>query len=221
MDGRKCQTIMTVAIRKKHTLSLEASILALSPNRPSTPLSTLPGKSMLREFGETMIGAVVLATIIVLFVARAFTVDGPSMLPTLQTGERLLIDKITYRLREPHRGDVIVFRYPSDPRQYYIKRVVGLPGDEVKISSGTLYVNGLAIHEEYINGPILGTYGPHTVSEGHYFVLGDNRNNSEDSRSQRVGEIPRHLIVGRALMRYWPLPRSGLIDSEPVVWASP
>lgn len=168
-----------------------------------------------------MVGAVVLAAIIVLFVARAFTVDGPSMQPTLHTGERLLIDKVTYRLRDPHRGDVVVFRYPSDPRQYYIKRVVGLPGDEIRITGGLLHINGTAIHEEYTIGPIFGEYGPYTVPDGRYFVLGDNRNNSEDSRSHRVGAVPRDLIIGRALVRYWPLPRTGIIDSEPVVWASP
>lgn len=184
-------------------------------------MPTVQSKTMLREFGETMVGALVLAAIIVLFVARAFTVDGPSMLPTLQTGERLLIDKITYRIREPRRGDVIVFRYPSDPRQYYIKRVVGLPGDDVHITGGLLYINGSVIHEEYTSGPIQREYGPYTVPNGSYFVLGDNRNNSEDSRSRGVGAVPRDLIVGRALMRFWPLPRTGLIDSEPVAWASP
>lgn len=195
--------------------------MALSPYRPSSSLPTAQHKTMLREFGETMIGAIVLATIIILFVARAFTVDGPSMLPTLQTGERLLIDKVTYRLRAPHRGDVIVFRYPKDPSQYYIKRVVGLPGDEVHISGGLLYINGSVIHEEYTAGPISRDYGPYTVPADSFFVLGDNRNNSEDSRSTGVGAVPRDLIVGRALVRFWPLPRTGIIDSEPVAWASP
>lgn len=180
----------------------------------------LDPRSRFRQFGETLLGAVALAALIILFVARAFTVEGPSMQPTLQAGERLIVDQITYRLREPRRGDVIVFRYPSDPRQYYIKRLVGLPGDVIRITGGVLYVNGQAIHEAYVLGPTLGEYGPYTVPEGHYFVLGDNRNNSEDSRSKTVGPVPRQLIVGRALVRYWPLPRSGWIRMDSVAWAS-
>lgn len=175
---------------------------------------------MLREFARTMAGAFVLAILVILFVARAFTVDGPSMQPTLQSGERLLIDKISYRFREPQRGDVVVFRYPSDPRQYYIKRVVGLPGDTVQIAGGELYINGILIKEEYTSGPIVGDFGPLVVPPGEYFVLGDNRNNSEDSRSRRVGTIPRESIVGKAFVRYWPLSRSGRIDSAAVAWAS-
>lgn len=195
--------------------------MGLSPYRPPLSPATSPGKSVFRELGETLLGAIVLAVIIILFVARAFTVDGPSMQPTLHTGERLLIDKITYRFREPNHGDVIVFRYPSDPNQYYIKRVVGLPGDEVRISGGLLYVNGVSIQEDYTNGPTHGEFGPYIVPEHHYFVLGDNRNNSEDSRSRRVGPVPRDLVVGRAVVRYWPLPKTGLIESDDVAWASP
>lgn len=195
--------------------------MGLSPYRSSISGHTSAGKSVFRELGETLLTAASLAILILLFVARAFTVDGPSMQPTLQSGERLLIDKISYYFREPTYGDVIVFRYPADPSQYYIKRVVGLPGDVIAISKGLLYVNGKPIVEEYINGPTFGAFGPYTVPEGHYFVLGDNRNNSEDSRSSRVGPIPRELIVGRAAVRYWPLPRTGLIDSEGVAWASP
>lgn len=195
--------------------------MGLVPNRSPISAHTPSGKSVFREFGETILTAAALATLILLFVARAFTVDGPSMQPTLQSGERLLIDKISYYFREPSYGDVIVFRYPADPSQYYIKRVVGLPGDVISIARGMLFVNGQPIVEEYINGPTFGTFGPYTVPEGHYFVLGDNRNNSEDSRSARVGPIPRELIVGRAAVRYWPLPRTGFIDSVSVAWASP
>lgn len=194
--------------------------MGVSPYRPPSLRPSAEPRSKFREFGETLLGAVALAVVIILFVARAFTVDGPSMQPTLRTGERLLIDKITYRLRYPHRGDVVVFRYPSDPSQYYIKRVVGLPGDVIRITGGFLHVNGHVIHEEYTNGPTLGEFGPYKVPEDHFFVLGDNRNNSEDSRSRSVGPVPRELIVGRAVMRYWPLPRSGWIDSESVAWAS-
>lgn len=164
-----------------------------------------PRKSPLREYVETLVGAAILALFIMTFVARAFTVDGPSMLPTLEDGQRLLVDRLTYRFQDPQRGDVIVFRYPANPRQHFIKRIIGVPGDQIVISRGTVYVNGVALEEPYINGPMFGSFGPVVVPPDHYFVLGDNRNNSEDSRDRRVGFVPRELIVGRAIWRYWPL----------------
>ncbi|MGI6542570.1 MAG: signal peptidase I [Limnochordia bacterium] len=175
------------------------------------------------EFGEylsTLLGAVFLAVFVILFIARAFTVEGPSMLPTLHTGERLLIDKVTYRLRTPRRGEVIVFRYPADPEQYFIKRVIGLPGDTVVIRGGKVYVNDQCLEEDYVTSPILGEFGPYMVPEQSYFVLGDNRNNSEDSRSERVGYVSDELIIGRAIWRYWPITRVGHIADSPVL-ASP
>lgn len=166
-----------------------------------------PTKSPLREYVETLVGAAVLAVLIMTFVARAFTVDGPSMLPTLEDGQRLLVDRLTYRFREPERGDVVVFRYPANPSQHFIKRIIGVPGDEVFISRGTVFVNGVALEEDYVNGPMFTSraFGPIVVEPDTYFVLGDNRNNSEDSRDRRVGLVPRGHIVGRALWRYWPI----------------
>lgn len=166
-----------------------------------------PAKSPLREYVETLVGAAVLAVLIMTFVARAFTVEGPSMLPTLEDGQRLLVDRLTYRFRPPERGDVIVFRYPANPREHFIKRIIGIPGDEVLITRGTVYVNGVPLDEKYVNGPMFTArpFGPIVVEPDTYFVLGDNRNNSEDSRDRRVGLVPRSHIVGRALWRYWPI----------------
>lgn len=162
-------------------------------------------KSPVREYLETLIGAAVLAVFIMTFVARAFTVDGPSMLPTLEHGQRLLVDRITYRFQPPQRGDVVVFRYPFNPREHFIKRIIGVPGDEVRIVSGTVYLNGVPLQESYLNGRMLPRhFGPIIVEEDTYFVLGDNRNNSEDSRDRRVGLVPKKNLVGRALWRYWP-----------------
>lgn len=171
-----------------------------------------------REYAETIVGAVIMALLIMTFVARAFTVDGPSMMPTLHHGERLLVDKLTYRFAEPQRGDIVVFRYPSDPRQHFIKRLIGLPGDTVEVRDGRVLVNGVALEENYVLQPPLGRYGPRTVPEGAYFVLGDNRNNSEDSRDPRVGFVPRDHLVGRALWRYWP-PRRMLVFARPTAFA--
>lgn len=141
------------------------------------------------------------------FVGRAFTVEGPSMLPTLHSGERLVVERVTYLFRPPHRGEVIVFRYPLNPREFFVKRVVGLPGDRVAIRGGYLWVNGQRLEEEYVNARALRPFPEVQVPPDHYFVMGDNRNNSEDSRDPRVGFIPRELVVGRAIWRYWPVER--------------
>ncbi|WP_324717052.1 signal peptidase I [Carboxydochorda subterranea] len=163
------------------------------------------------EFVKTLAGAAILAFLIMTFVARAFTVDGPSMLPSLHNGERLMVDKLTYRFREPQRGEIVVFRYPEDPREHFIKRIIGVPGDWIETGGGRVYVNGRALDEPYLDAPTLGRFGPVQVPPGHYFVMGDNRNNSEDSRDPRVGFVPRNLIEGRALWRFWPLTQMGVL----------
>lgn len=133
------------------------------------------------------------------------------MEPSLHDGERLLVDKVTYRFREPRRGEIVVFGYPKDPRRKFIKRIIGLPGDVVEIRNRQLYINGTPIQEEYIRGPMYQPFGPFTVPEGTVWVLGDNRNNSEDSRFADVGAVPMERIVGRALLIYWPLTEGGII----------
>lgn len=160
---------------------------------------------------ETLIGAVLLAAFIMIFIARAFTVDGPSMMPTLNHGERLLVDKISYRFAEPSRGEIVVFKYPANPSEHFIKRVVGLPGDEVEVANGIVKVNGKVVEEDYISAPPRQGFSPKVVPEGHYFVLGDNRNNSQDSRDSRVGFVPEELLVGRAIWRYWPLSKLEIV----------
>lgn len=127
------------------------------------------------------------------------------MLPTLHHGDRLMIDKVSYRLRDPRYGEIVVFRFPANPRQRFIKRVIGLPGDTIEIKQHKVYLNGNPLNEEYVNGTMYGNFGPFVVPENTVFVLGDNRNNSADSRYQEVGPIPNELIIGRALFQFWPL----------------
>lgn len=170
-----------------------------------------PDKSELREYLEAFGIAIVLAVFIITFIAQSFLVQGASMEPTLHNGERLMVDKLTYRFRPPRRGEIIVFRYPTDPRRKFIKRIMGLPGDQVEVRRHQLYINGKVLEEPYINGPTYGDFGPIVVPEGAFFVLGDNRNNSDDSRFSDVGPVPRKLVVGRALVRYWPPLRVGLV----------
>lgn len=169
-------------------------------------------KSIVREYVEATVTAVALALFIMAFIARSFSVEGSSMVPTLHNGERVLVDEISYRLVEPARGEIIVFRLPANPRERYIKRIIGLPGDTVEIRDGHVVVNGEPLNEDYLSEPIYGDFGPYRVPENSYFVLGDNRNNSEDSRFRRVGYVPRRYIVGRAIFRYWPLSKIGMLS---------
>jgi signal peptidase I len=175
-------------------------------------------KSVLREYVESIVTAVVLALIIITFIAQSFLVQGSSMEPGLHNGQRLLVEKLSYRFRPPKRGEIVVFRYPLDPRRKFIKRIIGIPGDEIFIKDRRVYLNGLPLEENYINGPTYGTYGPAIVPPDSYFVLGDNRNNSDDSRFPDVGFVPRKNIVGRALFVYWPVFQARVIR-QPAIFA--
>ena len=163
--------------------------------------------SVIMEYVNACIVAVVLAAFIMTFVARSFVVQGSSMEPTLYNGERLLVNRFIYRFREPQRGDIIVFRYPQDPRQMFIKRVIGVPGDELMISGGMVYVNGTGLNEPYIAESSTREYGPALVPTKRVFVLGDNRNNSQDSTDDSVGMVPFGSIQGKAFVVYWPVDR--------------
>lgn len=173
-------------------------------------------KSEIREYIEALIISVVLAGLIITFVAQSFLVEGSSMEPSLHHGQRLLVEKVSYHFSQPKRGEVVVFKYPGDQRRKFIKRVIGVPGDEITIRSGFLYINGQRLEEDFINGPTYGTYsaptfGPVLVPDGHFFVLGDNRRNSDDSRYPDVGFVPSKNLVGRALFIYWPLTQVALV----------
>lgn len=154
------------------------------------------------------IGTILLALVISLtfrvYVAEARWVPSESMLPTIRVGDRLIIDKLTYRFREPRRGEIITFRSPpsSGLDEVMIKRVIGLPGDTICIKSGTVYLNGKPLTEPYELDRPIQDYGPVTVPSGSLFVMGDNRNNSFDSRYW--GCVPRKLVEGRAWARYYP-----------------
>jgi len=164
--------------------------------------------SFLREALETLILAVVLFAGINLLTAR-IRVEGASMLPTLRNGEFVLVNRLAYRFGEPQRGDVIVFHYPKNPTQEYVKRVIGLPGDVVEIERRQVKVNGEILDEVYIaEAP---RYQVQTrVPPDTLFVLGDNRNNSSDSHSW--GPVPMENLVGKAVFVYWPPPEWGSIQ---------
>lgn len=149
--------------------------------------------------------AVVMALVIRTFVVELYIVDGPSMRPTLQHEERLVVSKFIYKLRPPERGEVLIFRYPRDPSRDFIKRVIAIGGDTLEIKDGRVYVNGQMQREDYILEKTRTEYPKVTIPEGTVFVMGDNRNNSDDSRYADVGFVPFDLIKGKALLIFWPL----------------
>lgn len=149
--------------------------------------------------------AVVLAFFIRYFIVELYMVEGPSMRPTLVNSERLVVNKFIYRFKTPERGDILIFRYPRDPSRDFIKRVIAIPGDSIEIKDGRVYLNGQLQNETYILEKTRGSYGLATVPAGTVFVMGDNRNNSEDSRFKDVGFVPYDLIKGKAVVIFWPL----------------
>lgn len=151
----------------------------------------------------TIVVAIVVALIVRLFVFEITRVDGPSMLPTLHTDEQILVNKLSYAFGgQPQRMDVIICKYEGYD-SYFVKRVVGLPGESISIKDGELYINGKVIEDNNKLEKITDDFGPVTVPEGHVFVMGDNRNDSMDSR--QVGAIPLDDVVGHAMVIVWPL----------------
>jgi signal peptidase I len=165
---------------------------------------------------ETLVLSVVLFVGINMVSAR-IRVDGASMEPTLLSGEYVVVSRLSYRLGSPQRGDIIVFHFPRNPEEEYIKRVIGLPGDEVEVKSGSVYVNGELLEEGYLQ--VTTRYnGAWKVPEGQLFVLGDNRNNSSDSHDW--GTVPMEYVIGKAVLVYWPPPAWGLVDHVPLANAA-
>ncbi|MGD0708476.1 MAG: signal peptidase I [Anaerolineaceae bacterium] len=169
------------------------------PEAKSQP-KPISHKQLVIEFVQTVLLAVILYALIDAVVARV-RVENISMEPTLMPGEFLLVNKLAYHLGSLQRGDIIVFHYPGDPSQDYIKRIIGLPGDDIKVQSGEVMVNGFALTETYISAPPE-YQGEWVVPTDSLFVLGDNRNSSSDSHSW--GYVPESFVIGRAIFIYWP-----------------
>lgn len=160
--------------------------------------------------------ALAIAVLIGVFVIQPVKVEGTSMLPRLHDGERIFINRFIYNFKKIERGDIVVFYYPKDPGKNFIKRVIGLPGDEITISNGKLRINGQLVPENYLSKDYTTNISaPHTwvVEPHHYFVMGDNRDASNDSRSW--GYVPEMYIYGKAVFRYWPLSEAGGIGDDP------
>ena len=176
-------------------------------------------KNILKEILSTSIYilcVLILTYLIIHFVGQRTEVIGSSMEPTLQSADNLIVEKITYRFRDPQRYDIIVFPYKYLKKTYYIKRIIGLPGEKVYIDSeGNIYINDELLEESYgketiLNAGLAST--PITLGDDEYFVMGDNRNDSQDSRDPSVANIKRDDIIGRAWVRIWPFSKFGKIQ---------
>jgi len=154
---------------------------------------------------QTLFSAAVYATLIVTFGFQVARVDGLSMAPTLEDHDRLIVNKLVYELGDPRPGDIVMLYYPLNPEKMFVKRVIAKEGDTVRIVDGHVDVNGIPVHDDYVPQEFRShdDWGPQVVQQGYYFVMGDHRNNSSDSR--HWGMVPKKYIVGKVKVRWWPL----------------
>lgn len=158
--------------------------------------------------------------LVITFVGQRTEVEGASMENTLHNGDNLIVDKLSYRFHDPERFDIIVFPFQFQDNTYYIKRIIGLPGETVQImDDGSIYINGEKLEENYgmevIKPETIGRAAePIELGEDEYFVMGDNRNNSSDSRTDMVGNIKRENIIGKAWLRIWPVSNFGVLQHQ-------
>jgi|SRR5579883_99529 signal peptidase I len=181
-----------------------------------TPLSEKHTR-LIREVIET-IALTLLVFLVIRFAVQSFRVDGASMEPGLHTDEFVLVDKLSYLFQGPQRGDVIVFHYPLDTSKDFIKRVIGLPGDTVQTTSTSVIVDGQTLHEPYISVPFNFGSNIWKLGPNQFFVMGDHRDNSLDSRTW--GPLDRSYIIGKAVAVYWPVSNLELINTYPSVYAA-
>ena len=186
------------------------------PNQPAADLEKTDWKRFLIDLFET-VGLALILFLAINTVSARVRVDGVSMLPTLQNGEFVLVNKLAYRIGTPSRGDIIVFRSTTTTDLDLIKRIMGTPGDKISIHNGQVLINGQRLNEPYINA-IPNYSGDWQVPDGYLFVLGDNRNDSSDSHFW--GFLPQKNVIGKALVIYWPPPEWAMIDHVQIAAAA-
>jgi len=189
-----------------------------APHQPPAPTAprdlrlTSPGirlaqvKDELVAWVKTLLSAAVYAVLIVTFGFQVARVEGQSMAPTLEDQDRLIVNKLVYRIGEPRRGDIVMLYYPLNPEKSFVKRVIAEEGDTVRIVDGRVYVNDIPLKDDYVATDYRShdDWGPQVINEGYYFVMGDHRNNSSDSR--HWGMVPKKYIIGKVQLRWWPVP---------------
>jgi signal peptidase I len=163
-------------------------------------------KEELVAWVKTLMSAAVYAVLIVTFLFQVARVEGQSMAPTLEDQDRLIVNKLVYRIGEPRRGDIVMLYYPLNPEKSFVKRVIAEEGDTVRIVDGRVYVNDIPLKDDYVASEYRShdDYGPQVIPEGYDFVMGDHRNNSSDSR--HWGMVPKKYIIGKVQIRWWPVP---------------
>jgi signal peptidase I len=183
-----------------------------SPAQGAPPAARSRIYAEIKSWFRDILFAFATAIFIVIFVVQPVKVEGTSMQPRLVDQERIFVNRFIYRFADIHRGDIVVFWYPRDTSKSFIKRVLAVPGDEVEIRYGSVFVNGEKVSEPYLKPEFRDhdSYRKVVVPDGKYFVLGDHRNSSNDSRNW--GFVPRDLIYGKAIFRYWPMSRLGPVD---------
>ena len=181
-------------------MSEQISVVPTPPSEaPAAP--GLQHPNMLRDIIETMV-LVAIAFLVVNALIGRFRIEQVSMLPNLHEGEYVIVDKVSYAFRQPERGEIVVLKNPNPGQPDLIKRIIGLPGETIEVHGGSVYINGQPLAEPYVAQPMAADSAATQLQADQYFVMGDNRNNSEDSR--RFGPRPAKDIVGRALIIYWP-----------------
>lgn len=163
----------------------------------------------LKEILQSILLAFIIVVVSQLFVFQLFKIPSPSMEPNLLVGDHVFVSKLSYLTQDPQRGEILVFRYPEDPRNFFIKRVIGLGGETLEVKNNQVYINGNLIEEPYLPAQVYPDFGPVKIPPDQYFMMGDNRDGSYDSR--KWGFLDADLIIGKAQVRYWPLLRIGKI----------
>jgi signal peptidase I len=181
---------------------------AQSPTRLFNSSRSVPS---LLTWGRDLFVSLIISAFIIVFLYQPVKVEGTSMLPALDDQERIFINKFVYNFEPIERGDVVVFRYPADPSKSYIKRVIAVPGDRVRIDDGEVYVNGHQLREPYVPSEFADdrSVSETVVPRGAYFLLGDHRSSSSDSRD--FGPVSRRYIYGKAVFGYWPVDKLGMV----------
>jgi signal peptidase I len=177
-------------------------------------LTTIPRLAQVKDelvaWVKTLMSAAVYAVLIVTFLFQVARVEGQSMAPTLEDQDRLIVNKLAYRIGEPRRGDIVMLYYPLNPEKSFVKRVIAEEGDTVRIVDGRVYVNDIPLKDDYVASEYRShdDWGPQLIPEGYDFVMGDHRNNSSDSR--HWGNVPKKYIIGKVQLRWWPVPSARL-----------
>jgi signal peptidase I len=203
-----------MAFFSKKPRSLDTTLAQTTPENAPTEKK----EGIVTEILRFSFYALVIVLPIRMFIAQPFIVSGASMETTFSTGQYLIVDQLTYHFEEPMRGDVVIFRYPKDPLKFFIKRVIGLPGDTIRIDGSEVTItnaehpDGMILDEEYIHSMRPSTTITEVLGDGEYFVMGDNRDASSDSRAW--GILPRDNIVGRAFLRLFPLTEVGVFPGK-------